>query len=199
MTSVKTTLVLCLLSLGALAPAVQAANPIVVIDTSMGPIKVELLEDKAPITVKNFLDYIDKKQYDGTIFHRVMDGFMIQGGGFEPDGKNMKEKETGKPIKNEAGNGLSNLRGTLAMARTNDPDSATAQFFINVVNNNRSLDRSPNTGAGYAVFGRVVDGMDVVDKIKGVKTGAKLDGRSQPHQNVPVENVMIKSITREKK
>ena len=167
----------------------DAANPVVVIDTSYGPIKIELFEDKAPITVKNFLTYTDEKFYDGLIFHRVMPEFMIQGGGFEPG---MKEKKTHDPIKNEADNGLSNLRGTIAMARTNDPDSATAQFFINVVDNKKALDKS-GLNPGYCVFGRVIEGMDVVDKIKMVRTGSK-----GPHQNVPVEDIVIKSVRREK-
>lgn len=178
------------LALGVLATSsARAANPVVILDTSMGPIKVELFEDKAPATVKNFLSYVDKKHYDGTIFHRVIDGFMIQGGGFEPG---MKEKRTGTPIKNEAGNGVSNARGTLAMARTSNPDSATAQFFISV-KDNTFLDRSGDAPhqAGYAVFGRVIEGMDVVDKIKSVKTGSK-----RGHDDVPNEDVTILSATR---
>ena len=162
----------------------QQKNPVVVIDTSMGPVKVELFEDKAPVTVKNFLGYVDDKFFDGTVFHRVISDFMIQGGGFEPG---MKQKKTKDPIKNEAG--VTNARGTIAMARTSDPDSATAQFFINVKDNGM-LDKN-NSSAGYAVFGKVVDGMDVVDKIKLVKTGNKAG-----HQNVPVEDVIIKSIKR---
>jgi cyclophilin family peptidyl-prolyl cis-trans isomerase len=156
-------------------------------DTSMGPVKIELFQDKAPVTVKNFLAYVDEKFYDGTIFHRVIANFMIQGGGFQPD---MQEKITQAPIRNESFNGLSNKRGTLAMARTNDPDSATAQFFINVDDNARGLDRAPGN-AGYAVFGKVIDGMEVVDKIRDVKT-ANRGG----HQDVPVEPVFIKSIRR---
>jgi cyclophilin family peptidyl-prolyl cis-trans isomerase len=162
-------------------------NPVVVMDTSMGPIKIELLQDKAPTTVQNFLAYVDDKFYDGTIFHRIIPGFMIQGGGFEPG---MHQKSTKTPIKNESANGVSNARGTVAMARTSDPDSATAQFFINVVDNQR-LDRGPRTGAGYCVFGRVIDGMDVVDKIKDAPTGQK-----GPHANVPVQDVTIKSVRR---
>jgi cyclophilin family peptidyl-prolyl cis-trans isomerase len=192
MLSVKV-MALCFVALGMVAAAgARAANPVVVIDTSMGPVKVELLEDKAPVTVKNFLTYVDNKHYDNTVFHRVIDGFMIQGGGFEPG---MKEKKTGAPIKNEAGNGVSNQRGTLAMARTSDPDSATAQFFISV-KDNKFLDRSGDTPrqAGYAVFGRVIDGMDVVDKIKAVRTGNK-----GGHDDVPIDDVLIKSVTREKK
>ena len=166
----------------------DAANPVVVMDTSYGPIKIELFEDKAPITVKNFLTYTDEKFFDGLIFHRVMDGFMIQGGGFEPG---MKERKTHDPIKNEAGNGLSNLRGTIAMARTDDPDSATAQFFVNVADN-KKLDKS-GFNAGYCVFGRVIDGMDVVDRIKKVRTASKAG-----HENIPVEDIVIKSVRREK-
>ena len=159
-------------------------NPKVLIKTSMGDITVELFQDKAPITVKNFLAYVEDKHYDGTVFHRVIKDFMIQGGGFEPG---MKEKATKAPIKNEASNGLSNMRGTLAMARTSDPDSATAQFFINTVDND-FLNRSDRS-AGYAVFGKVVDGMDVVDKIRAVQTGFK-----GGMKDVPVEDVVIQSI-----
>jgi cyclophilin family peptidyl-prolyl cis-trans isomerase len=177
-----------LLGIAAAAGAAQGANPMVIIETSMGTIKVELFEDKAPVTVKNFLAYVDDKHYDGTIFHRVISNFMIQGGGFD---EGFKEKSTKAPIKNEAGNGLSNKRGTLAMARTNDPDSATAQFFISVKDND-FLDKSAR-GAGYAVFGKVVEGMDVVDKIKAVATGNK-----RGHQDVPNENVVIKSVKRAK-
>ena len=171
----------------AAGPAAAAdKNPVVVMQTSMGTIKLELFQDKAPDTVKNFLSYVDAKFYDGTIFHRVIPSFMIQGGGMEPG---LKEKPTKAPVKNEAGNGLSNVRGTIAMARTREPDSATAQFFINV-KDNKFLDRS-NESAGYAVFGKVLEGMDVVDKIKEVKTGDR-----GPHQNVPVEDVVIKSVRR---
>ena len=167
----------------------QDPNPRVVVETSMGKITIELLENKAPITVKNFLKYVDDKHYDGTIFHRVIADFMIQGGGFEPG---LKPKKTRAPIKNEAGNGLSNVRGTIAMARTEEPDSATAQFYINVVDNSKDLDRQPGS-AGYAVFGQVVEGMDVVDKIRGVET-AKIGGA----KNVPVKDVLIKSVRRVK-
>ena len=158
--------------------------------------------DKAPVTVKNFLGYVDDKFYDDTIFHRVMgkenskDDFMIQGGGFAKD---RTEKKTKDPIKNEAGNGLSNKRGTIAMARTDDPDSATAQFFINVKDND-FLDKS-DRGAGYAVFGKVIEGMDVVDKIKAVKTGKKeftTRGGKANFSNVPEEDVVIKSVRVEK-
>jgi len=162
--------------------------PVVIMDTSMGKIAIELYADKAPITVKNFLDYADAKHYDGTIFHRVIADFMIQGGGHEPG---LKEKKTGKGIKNEAGNGLSNERGTIAMARTNDPDSATAQFFINV-KDNPALDRArARDKVGYTVFGRVIDGMDVVDKIRQVETESR-----GGHDDVPVKDVIIRSVRR---
>lgn len=153
----------------------------IVIDTSMGKIEAELDGEKAPITVKNFVSYIKKKHYDGTIFHRVIPGFMIQGGGMTPD---MNEKPTDAPIKNEHSNGLKNVRGTLSMARTSDPDSATSQFFISV-NDNDSLDM----GDGYAVFGKVTKGMDVADKIVAVPRESR-----GPHDDVPVEPVIIKSI-----
>lgn len=157
----------------------------VLLETSMGNIKVELYPDKAPITVKNFLAYVKEGHYDGLVFHRVIRGFMIQGGGFTPD---MKEKRPAHPpIKNEAGNGLKNERGTIAMARTGVVDSATAQFFINVANNSFLNFTAPTPqGYGYAVFGKVVEGMDVVDKIKKVKTGNRAG-----HQDVPLEDVII--------
>ena len=161
-------------------------NPRVVMDTSMGNVTIELFQDRAPITVDNFLRYVDAKHYDGTIFHRVIPDFMIQGGGMEPG---LKERITLAPIKNESSNGLANERGTIAMARTNDPDSASAQFFINV-NDNARLNRSA-ANAGYAVFGRVVDGMDVVDKIRYMQTA-----RRGPHDDVPVQDVMIRSVRR---
>lgn len=165
----------------------MAQNPLVVMETSMGTIEVELYQDKAPISVKNFLGYMNEKFYDDTIFHRVIDNFMIQGGGFTAD---MKQKPAKDPIKNEATNGLKNERGTLAMARTNIIDSATCQFFINVVDNS-NLDHKDTTtrGYGYAVFGKVTSGMDVVDKIRAVKTGSK-----DMHSNVPVEPVVLKSV-----
>ncbi|MCE1644697.1 peptidylprolyl isomerase B, partial [Enterobacter hormaechei] len=144
--------------------------------------------DKAPVTVENFLNYCRNSFYDNTIFHRVINGFMIQGGGFEPG---MKQKPTDAAIKNEANNGLKNNRGTLAMARTNDPHSATAQFFINVVDNDFLNFRSERPdGWGYCVFAEVIEGMDVVDKIKGVSTG-----RSGMHQDVPLEDVIIEKVT----
>ena len=157
------------------------------IETSMGSITVELDDAKAPITVKNFLDYATSGHYDGTIFHRVIDGFMIQGGGFT---KAMDQKPTKAPIKNEAANGLTNKRGTIAMARTMVVDSATSQFFINLVDNDFLNFRAPTPQYyGYAVFGKVTDGMDVVDKIAKVKTGF-----AGPHQNVPEESVVIKKV-----
>jgi cyclophilin family peptidyl-prolyl cis-trans isomerase len=161
----------------------------IVIDTSLGKITAELFADKAPATVSNVLAYVDEKFYDDTIFHRVIDGFMIQGGGFT---QNMNQKPTKAPVKNEADNGLKNTRGTLAMARTMVPDSATCQFFINH-RDNASLDHTAKTpqGWGYCVFGKVVEGMDVVDAIAKVPTGF-----SGQHQNVPTEPVIIKSIRR---
>ncbi len=172
----------------ALATALAAENPVVVLDTSMGTIKIELNPDKAPITVKNFLEYVDDKFYDGTIFHRVIPGFMIQGGGMD---ENMRPKQTRAPIKNESANGLSNTRGTIAMARTSVPDSATSQFFINTRDNTR-LDKAESPDrVGYCVFGKVVDGMDVVDKIEGVQTGSR-----GGHRDVPLTPVIIKSVRR---
>lgn len=165
-------------------------NPVVLMDTSMGKIKIELFADKAPKTAANFLQYVEDKHYDGTIFHRVMPDFMIQGGGMEPG---LKEKKTRKPIENESGNGLSNARGAIAMARTRDPHSATAQFFINVVNNDRLDKANAGDNWGYAVFGKVIDGMDVVDKIRRVATGDS--GR---HENVPTQDVVIRSVRLEK-
>jgi cyclophilin family peptidyl-prolyl cis-trans isomerase len=167
----------------------EAANPTVLIKTSLGDIKVELDAERAPGTVKNFLAYVDSGFYNGTIFHRVISNFMIQGGGFTAD---MHQKPTNAPIKNEAGNGLSNVRGTIAMARTNIVDSATAQFFINV-KDNLFLDHRDETarGFGYAVFGKVIAGMDVVDKIRMVKTGTK-----GMYNDVPLEAVVINSVER---
>ena len=158
------------------------------IETSMGTITLELDEGRAPATVANFVEYAKSGFYDGTIFHRVIDGFMIQGGGFTKD---MNQKETRGPIRNEAMNGLKNLRGTIAMARTMVVDSATSQFFINLVDND-FLDFSAPTaqGFGYAVFGKVVDGLAVVDAIGKVKTGF-----AGPHQNVPETAVVIKKVT----
>jgi peptidyl-prolyl cis-trans isomerase B (cyclophilin B) len=155
--------------------------------TNHGTITLELEADKAPETVRNFLAYVEAGHYDNTVFHRVIKGFMIQGGGFEPG---MKQKPTREPIKNEADNGLKNVTGTVAMARTQAPHSATAQFFINVADNDFLDFRSPDTqGWGYCVFGRVVEGMDVVDAIRSVKTGS-----SGFHQDVPVEDVVIERV-----
>jgi peptidyl-prolyl cis-trans isomerase B (cyclophilin B) len=152
--------------------------------TSFGPITIALDTDKAPKTVANFLDYVKKGHYDGTIFHRVIDGFMIQGGGFAPG---MKQKPAGAPVQNEAGNGLRNDKYTIAMARTSDPHSATAQFFINVADNAFLNHTAPTAqGWGYCVFGRVTEGMDVVDRIKAVATG-----RSGMHADVPQQDVVI--------
>lgn len=164
-----------------------AENPKVVMQTNMGQILLELYPDKAPITVKNFLEYVEEGYYDGTIFHRVINDFMIQGGGFD---KNMNRKKTKDPIKNEADNGLANDRGTIAMARTMVVDSATSQFFINV-KDNAFLNFRDKTqkGYGYAVFGKVVDGMPVVDKIKRAATGVKNGMR-----DVPVKPVIIEKM-----
>jgi peptidyl-prolyl cis-trans isomerase B (cyclophilin B) len=152
--------------------------------TNHGVIKIELNAEKAPKTVENFLSYVKSGHYDGTVFHRVIDGFMIQGGGFE---QGMNQKPTNAPVANEADNGLKNERGTLAMARTNDPHSATAQFFINVKDNDFLNFSSPTPqGWGYCVFAKVVEGLDIVDAIKKVKTGNK-----GFHQDVPVEDVVI--------
>lgn len=166
-----------------------AKNPQVIIETSMGTIEAELNEEKAPLTVKNFLSYVDDKFYDGLIFHRVINNFMIQGGGLD---EKMKEKKTKAPIQNEAANGLKNDVGSLAMARTGDPHSATAQFFINVAENTFLDHQNTSTsGYGYAVFGKVTSGMHVVNRIKLVKTG-NLNG----HSDVPMDAVVIKSIKR---
>lgn len=164
-------------------------NPVVVMETTHGNITIELLQDAAPITVENFLQYANDGFFAGTVFHRVIPGFMIQGGGLTA---NLSEKATRPPIRNEADNGMSNARGTISMARTSVVDSATAQFFINTVDNARSLDHRGTSPRdyGYAVFGRVTAGMDVVDSISGVSTG-----RQGPHQNVPVEPVVINSVT----
>ena len=171
------------------APMMAAAkgNPMVLISTSKGDIKVELYPDKAPESVKNFLAYVNAGYYDNTIFHRVIPDFMIQGGGLTSD---MKDKREGQrpPIKNESSNGLKNDAGTLAMARTSAPDSATSQFFINVKSNDFLNKEKAQDGVGYAVFGKVVSGMDVVKKIEQVETSTK-----GMHQNVPTEPVVIKS------
>jgi cyclophilin family peptidyl-prolyl cis-trans isomerase len=171
---------------GTPAATQPAAHPHVTLETSMGKIVLELYPDKAPKTVANFLGYVKSHQYDGEIFHRVIPGFMVQGGGFTPD---MKEKPTKAPIKNESNNGLSNERGTISMARTGDPDSATAQFFISVNDNKRSLDYK-GPGTGYAVFGKVIEGMDVVDKIVAVPTTTK-----GPYGDVPITPIKIVKAT----
>lgn len=162
-------------------------NPIVLIATSKGDIRIELDAEKAPITTKNFIDYVNEGHYDGLIFHRVIPGFMIQGGGMDAQ---MKEKKNKAPIKNEAANGLKNNLGTIAMARTNVVDSATSQFFINVKNNDFLNHRSTAPAEfGYAVFGQVIEGMNVVQDIEKVKTGNK-----GQHQDVPVDAVVINSV-----
>ncbi|GAB3032071.1 peptidylprolyl isomerase [Bowmanella dokdonensis] len=159
----------------------------VTLNTNYGPIELNMLSDKAPQTVENFLSYAKEGFYDNTIFHRVIDGFMVQGGGMEPG---MNQKATKSPIKNEANNGVANDRGTVAMARTNDPHSATCQFFINVADNSFLNFRSESMdGWGYCVFAEVSDGMDVVDKIRKVKTG-----NAGFHQDVPLEDVLIQSV-----
>jgi peptidyl-prolyl cis-trans isomerase A (cyclophilin A) len=173
---------------GGMVGVVGAAEKksVVLVKTSLGNIKIELMQRESPITVKNFLSYVEAGYYSGTILHRVIPGFMVQGGGFTSD---MKVKKTGQPIKNEASNGLKNDRGTIAMARTSAPDSATSQFFINLVNND-NLNRPMPDGHGYAVFGKVIAGMDVVDKIASVSTGVTMG-----FPNVPKTPVVIKSIT----
>jgi peptidyl-prolyl cis-trans isomerase A (cyclophilin A) len=179
--------VMVCLIIGGMAVVVGAAGgkPVVLMNTSLGNIKIELMQKESPMTVKNFLAYVKAGFYSGTIFHRVIPGFMVQGGGFTPE---MKIKKTGQPIKNEAANGLKNDRGTIAMARTGAPDSATSQFFINLVNND-SLNRPMPDGYGYAVFGKVIEGMDVVDKIASVRTGVTMG-----FPNVPQSPVVIKAI-----
>ena len=166
----------------------EEKNPLVLMETSMGSIKIELFKDKAPITVRNFLSYVKDGYYDGLVFHRVIKDFMVQGGGMDAD---MQQKKTKFAIKNEAANGLSNKRGTIAMARTAVVDSATSQFFINV-NDNTPLDYRGKTPElfGYAVFGQVVEGMETVDAIRQVKTGSKMG-----HSDVPVEPVTILSVS----
>ena len=174
------------LALASLPAQAGGDPPRVRLSTSAGDVVLELAREQAPATVENFLGYVKDGFYDGTIFHRIIDGFMIQGGGFTPD---FDRKSTRDPIRNEATNGLKNLRGTIAMARTGDPHCATAQFFINAVDNPALDPRAPSgRDWGYAVFGRVVEGMDVVDRIKGVATG-----RRGPYRNVPAEPVIIRS------
>jgi peptidyl-prolyl cis-trans isomerase A (cyclophilin A) len=185
----------CLLALGLVLAGADAARaqaaspggkPVIVLDTSLGSIEIELDAEKAPLSTENFLAYVDAGHYDGTIFHRVIPGFMIQGGGFDPS---MSQKATRAPIKNEANNGLKNDRGSVAMARTNMVDSATSQFFINLKDND--FLNHGGRDFGYAVVGRVTSGMDVVDKIAQVKTGQR-----GPHGDVPVEPVTIKKARR---
>jgi len=178
---------ICLLTGGISSTAgAETKNPFVLMKTSLGNIKIELFQKESPITVKNFLSYVKSGFYSDMIFHRVISGFMIQGGGFTAD---LEMKTTAKPIKNEAANGLRNDRGTIAMARTANPDSATSQFFINVVNNDK-LNRPQPDGHGYTVFGKVIEGMDVADKIAAVRTGIKMG-----FQDVPLMPVVIKSIS----
>lgn len=182
---------LCFISLSFVAQvyAADVKNPVVEMQTSMGEIRLELFQKEAPKSVANFLRYVDGKKYDGTIFHRVIDGFMIQGGGFD---EKMDQRSTFDPIENEATNGLSNTEGTVAMARTNVVNSATAQFFINVTDNNFLNHRTTDpSGYGYAVFGRVIKGMPVVNAIKKVATSTK-----GMYQNVPVSPVIIKTVRR---
>jgi cyclophilin family peptidyl-prolyl cis-trans isomerase len=171
---------------GVISAAGAVDNPQVLLKTNMGDMVLELYPDKAPKTVANFLQYVKTGQYNGTIIHRVIDGFMIQGGGVD---QNMKEKPTKAPIENEARNGLKNEAYTVAMARTSDPHSATAQFFINV-NNNSFLDYPSRDGWGYAVFGKVIKGTDTVDKIRKVETG-----NAGMYQNVPLKPVVIESAS----
>ncbi len=174
------------LTLGVVAGGCASSNEKVLFATSLGDFTIELYPDKAPATTANILKYVDECFYDGVIFHRVIPGFVIQGGGFTAS---MQQKRTNPPVKNECGNGLRNLRGTLSMARTNDPNSATSQFFVNLVDN-RSLDADGPYG-GYAVFGKVVVGMEVIDKIAAARTA-----NAGMHQNVPVEPVVISSARR---
>lgn len=189
----KIKLIVVLATLVALAAAgvsmAADGNPKVEMETSKGKFVIELFPEKAPETVKNFLNYVDTKFYDGTIFHRVIPNFMIQGGGFNSD---MKQKSAGAPIKNEADNGLKNDRGTIAMARTNDPHSATAQFFINTVNND-FLNHKGKTqqGWGYVVFGKVISGMDVVDAISAVKTVTRGNYRDVPAETIEIISARV--------
>lgn len=188
-TALKCLVAAFILFLGAAAfgPTAEGGDrPVVIFSTTMGDITIELMSEEAPITAKNFLDYVDAGFFDGTIFHRVIPGFVIQGGGFTAD---MNQKQTNAPIKNEADNGVKNLRGTLSMARTSDINSATSQFFINLKDND-FLDHGTRD-FGYAVFGKVVEGMDVVDKIAGVQTGNR-----GPHSDVPMEPVVTNTARR---
>ena len=181
-------------------PATKNNSPEVIMDTNFGEIVIKLDALNAPVTVENFLNYVKSNHYDNTMFHRVIKDFMIQGGGFSSEGD---EKETVEPIKNEGKNGLTNKRGSIAMARTNDPNSATSQFFINTVDNSRTLDAGGANGPdGYAVFGEVISGMETVDKIATVRVGPKTLGSKapngqlypSPNGDVPVENVLIKTL-----
>lgn len=168
----------------------KLVNPVVLMKTSMGDIRIELFADKAPMSVQNFLDYTDEKFYDGTLFHRVVDNFVIQGGGFTAD---LTKKPTKDPIQNEAANGLSNTRGTVAMARLPEPHTATSQFFINV-KDNPNLDHFDTADRfGYCVFGKVIEGLDVVDRIRKVETGS----RPPLPRDVPLQDVVILTVTRE--
>ena len=169
------------------AHAAPSKDPVVFLKTSLGTITIQLDPTHAPLSTANFLNYVDKKFYDGTIFHRIIPGFMVQGGGFTPD---MMEKPADAPIHNESTNGLKNLRGTISMARTSDPDSATAQFFLNLVDND-SLDAPPGGGPGYAVFGKIIGGLDVIDKMAKVPTTTKGE-----NENVPVDPVTLISARR---
>lgn len=180
-------LVLSLAATGAETAAAQQANPQVALETSKGRIVLELDAATAPLSVSNFLAYVDSGFYSGTVFHRVIPGFMIQGGGFDAE---LVKRPVESPVQNEAKNGLKNVRGTIAMARTSRPHSATSQFFINTVDNDK-LDYPNPDGWGYAVFGRVIEGMDVVDAISGVATGSV-----KRMANVPLEAVIIESATR---
>lgn len=179
-----------LFSISTMVTAADTANPIVIMETSKGTVKIELWVDKAPVTAENFLKYADNDFYNSLIFHRVIPGFMIQGGGFN---SNMMEQSTYPAIKNEASGDLKNKRGTLAMARTNVVDSATSQFFINLTDNDflNHTDTTPS-GFGYAVFGEVIEGMEIVDEIAAVATG-----NSRGQQNVPLEPIVIISVTRQ--
>jgi peptidyl-prolyl cis-trans isomerase B (cyclophilin B) len=189
--SMNRTLIAIMIVLVFAFAAIAGDNPKIEMDTTKGKIVLELYADKAPKTVENFLAYLDAGFYDGTIFHRVIPGFMIQGGGFTAD---MKKKDARPPIDNEADNGLRNERGTIAMARTSNPHSATAQFFINTVNNDFLNYRNKSSqGWGYAVFGRVAEGMAVVEAISGVKTGTR-----GPLRNVPTDPIVITRVRRVK-
>lgn len=164
------------------------ANPVAQFSTTLGNFSIEVFEDKSPLTAANFLGYVKSGFYNSTIFHRVIPGFMVQGGGFVPG---MSQKEPGKPIQNEADNGITNARGTMAMARTSDPHSATCQFFVNLVDNKGLNYRSKDaSGWGYCAFGKVTEGMEVIDAIAAVTTGNHLQ-----HQNVPKEDVLIQSVS----